>query len=277
MRDLFFLTCGGFVPPALAIRPLAKTALKPVFLSNTVAVVVQDGGDIVLVDAGWDAATCEAPVREMGLVRVLATAVRVRREDAITSQLVTLGLDPKRVVAIVATHLHLDHVGGVSDFPNAEVIVSESELAAYRRVPRHPAYRARDLARAGRIRTVALEGTPTYGFPGSADPFGQGEVVMLDARGHSAGNVAVALRGPTGTFVHVGDAVHQSWEFGLSREGPSLASRLFAWRSDELKRTYECLRACEVDPRRPVLVPSHDAGVFARLPHAPRAVPSAVA
>ena len=269
MRDLFFLTCGRFAAPRLAVRPLGEGGIGAARLTNTVAVVVRDNGDLVLVDAGWDRATCEAPVRQMGRARALVLGVRLRPEDAIASQLRGLGLDPKRVSAIVATHLHLDHVSGVGDFPNAEVVVSQAELKAYWDAPRRGGYRARDLARSGRIRAVLLDGTPTYGFPGSADPFGQGDVVMLDARGHSAGGIAVALRGPTGTFVHVGDAVYQSWEFGLSKEGPCLFSRQTAWDRKELKRTYECLRACEADPRRPTVVPSHDATVFERLPQAP--------
>ena len=210
----------------------------------------------------------------MGRARAALLGVRLRPGDSIAAQLRGLGLDPARVRAIVATHLHLDHVGGVGDFPNAEVVVSQSELKAYWEAPRRSGYRPRDLARSGRIRAVLLNGTPTYGFPGSADPFGHGDVVMLDARGHSAGSVAVALRGPQGTFVHVGDSVYQSWEFGLSQKGPCLVASRTAWDRKELKRTYECLRACEVDPRRPVLVPSHDAGVFERLPHAPARPPS---
>jgi len=269
MRDLFFLTCGGFVAPGLAIRPFGEAGLKGAWMSNTVAVVVRESGDLVLVDAGWDTATCEAPARALGRALSFAMGVRVRPEESIALQLRALGLDPARVTAVVATHLHLDHVAGVRDFPNAEVLVSQSELKAYWDAPFTSGYRARDLARQGRIRAVQLNATPTYGFPGSVDPFGLGDVVMLDARGHSAGSVAVALRGPQGTFVHVGDAVYQSWEFGLSREGPCLVALQQTWRRDELKRTYECLRACEADPRRPVVVPSHDAAVFARLPHAP--------
>src|ERR1035438_2301203 len=202
MRDLFFLTCGGFASPGLAIRPLGEAALQTVTMTNTVAVVVRDSGDLVLVDAGWDGATCEAPAREMGRMRALVLGVRLRREDAIASQLRGLGLDPGRVSAIVATHLHLESVSGAIDFPNAEVVVSQSELKAYWDAPRRSLYRARDLARSGRIRALVLDGTPTYGFPGSVDPFGRGDVVMLDARGHSAGSVAVALLGPAGTFVH---------------------------------------------------------------------------
>jgi glyoxylase-like metal-dependent hydrolase (beta-lactamase superfamily II) len=269
LRDLFFLSCGGFAAPGAAIRPLGQGGLKTARMTNTVAVAVREDGDVVLIDAGWDSATCASPAAELGRMRKMALGVRVRAEDAIASQLRGLGFDPARVRAIVATHLHLDHVGGVGDFPNAEVVVSQRELKAYWAAPRGGGYRARDLARAGRIRAVTLDGTPTYGFPGSTDPFGQGDVVMLDAHGHTTGSVAVALRGPRGTFVHVGDAVYQSWEFGLSPAGPCFLARRIAWSRPAMATAYGSLRACEADPRRPVVVPSHDAQVFDRLPQRP--------
>jgi glyoxylase-like metal-dependent hydrolase (beta-lactamase superfamily II) len=240
-------------------------------MTNTVAVVVRDDGDVVLVDAGWSVATCDDPRRELGVLQATVLGVRVSAADAIVTQLRELGIDPSRVRTIVATHLHLDHVGGVGDFPNAEVVTARRELEAYFRGHWWQGYRAHDLARAGRLRALGLDDGPTYGFPASADLFSDGEVVLLDARGHTAGSVAVALRGPLATYVHVGDAVYGRWEYGMSPPGPSAVARLQGWRLDESERTYAHLRACEADPRRPVLVPSHDAEVFDALPHAPSA------
>jgi glyoxylase-like metal-dependent hydrolase (beta-lactamase superfamily II) len=263
MRDVFFVSCGGFEVPAMTIRPFGEGGLERARMTNTVAVVIRDEGDVVLVDAGWDAATCEDPRRQLGRVRSAVMGVRLTAADAVATQLRKLGIGADRVRAVIATHLHPGHVAGVADFPNAEVIVSKRELEAAGR-------RAKALPSSARLRTVALDGTPTYGFHGSADPFGNGEVVLLDAQGHTAGSVAVALRGPRGTFVHVGDAVLQQWEFG-SPGGPCLVARRPSARRADLDRTYESLRRCEVDPRRPVIVPSHDAAVFDRLPQTPYA------
>jgi len=268
LRDVFFLTCGVFVAPAPVVLPFGQRPLSTVKLSNTVAVAVRADGDLVLVDAGWSSVTCASPTRSLGRLQTLGLGLRVRSEDSIAVQLRRLGYEADRVRAIFATHLHLDHVGGVEDFPNAEVIVSQAELKAYWHA-RSPAYRARDLARAGRIRAVALDQTPSYGFPGSADPFGDGRVVMLDASGHTPGSVAVALRGPRRTFVHVGDAVYQRWEYGSATKGGGLLSATLARSRAGFARTLDSLRACEADPRRPTLVPSHDAEVFAGLPQAP--------
>ncbi len=285
MKDVFFLSCGHFVAPGFAVRPSGERP-RATRLPNTVAVAVRDDDSVVLVDAGWSVAACAAPLREIGLLASALLGVRVMPDDAIASQLRALGIHPLRVQTIVATHLHLDHIGGAADFPNAELVVSQPELEAMLRAPRwkQTGYRAKDLARAGRIRAVALDAGPTYGFPASADVFGDGQVVLLDARGHTRGSAAVALRcvgervgervggaatAAPRTYVHIGDAAYQRWEYGLAPAGPGLLSRALAWSTAELTATYARLRACEADPRRPVVVPSHDGDVFAQLPHAP--------
>jgi glyoxylase-like metal-dependent hydrolase (beta-lactamase superfamily II) len=260
VQDLFFLSCGSLRAPRLAFGPTPDGRL-----GLTVGVVVRDDGAIVLVDSGWSRAACRAPARTIGRLRAAYLGVRSRAPDAIASQLAARGLDPGRVVTIVATHLHLDHVGGVVDFPNAEVVCSERELAAYR-AKRDPGYRAADLARASRVRAIALTKDPVYGFPASHDLYGDGEVVLLDARGHTPGNTAVALRSANATYVHIGDAAYLRWEYGLSPAGPCRIARVTAWNKAELERTYACIRACEADPRRPTIVPSHDPDVFATLP-----------
>jgi glyoxylase-like metal-dependent hydrolase (beta-lactamase superfamily II) len=271
VKDVFFLTCGHLVSPALAIRAPGDRS-RPGRMSNTVAVGVRDDGSVVLVDVGWSLETCADPVSALGALRARVMGARVGEGDAIVTQLRALGIHPVRVQTIVATHLHMDHVGGATDFPNAEVVVSRPELEAFMET-RHrltSGYRAEDLARAGRIRSVPLDAGPTYGFPSSADLLGDGEVVLLDARGHTPGSVAVALRGRQ-TYVHVGDAAYLRWEYGVSPSGPCPLARVTAWNREEQVRTYGSLRACEADPRRPVVVTSHDEDVFATLPHAPAA------
>ena len=269
MQDVFFLTCGTLRAPAFAVGPSARVSpLRAVALSLTVGVVVRPGGDIVLVDAGWSEEACTAPIRVLGPARWAYLAPRVRPGDAIAAQLTALGFDPHRVKTIVATHLHLDHVGGVVDFPNAEVVCTDRELAAYR-ARKHLGYRAADLAKAGRVRTIALTSDPSYGFPASHDLFGDGGVVLLDARGHTCGNIAVALRSARGCYVHIGDAAYQGWEYGLSGKGPSLLARLGGWDTASLVRAHANIRACQADPRQPVIVPSHDGEILETLPRAP--------
>jgi hypothetical protein len=48
-------------------------------------------------------------------------------------------------------------------------------------------------------------------------------------------------------------------------------ARMTTWKTKELVKTYGNIRACEADPRKPMIVPSHDMAVFQRLPQAPTA------
>jgi N-acyl homoserine lactone hydrolase len=275
LRDVFFLTSGWFRAPAPVVEPWSRArATRTTNLTNTVAVVVRDNGDVALVDCGWSREACAAPVRTLGRVQATMLGMVVRRGDAIVDQLAQVGVAADRVKTIIATHLHLDHVGGACDFPNAEVVCSDVELSAARVRPAAGGYRPADIEMA-RMRPVYLGAGPSYGFPASFDLFGDGEVVLLDAHGHTPGLVAVAIRARDASrdggrcFVHIGDAAYQAWEWGLSPAGPSALSRAMAWRRDLLKLRYASLRDCEADPRKPVIVPSHDAEVYARLPQLP--------
>ena len=273
--DTFFLTSGRLRAPgfAFAERPL-KSLLGGLSLSNTVAVHLRENGDVVLVDTGFSEAIFADPRRTLGLAQARVLGV-TKGEHAIAKQLEALGIGRSRVTTVVATHLHRDHVSGVVDFPNAELVCGTRELDAFRR-KRAPGYDPRDLERNGRLRPIVLAGGPSYGFPTSLDLLGDGTVVLLDAPGHTSGSIAVALRGRSGTFVHVGDAVYRSWEYARTLAAPSLLAQMTAHDRRALSRTYRFIRACEADPRRPVIVPSHDEVVFAALPQTPQRVAAGV-
>ena len=51
----------------------------------------------------------------------------VKPEDEIGPQLCGAGFDPTAVGTVVQTHMHTDHAGGLRHFPQARVIVSETE------------------------------------------------------------------------------------------------------------------------------------------------------
>ncbi|MGI5862138.1 MAG: MBL fold metallo-hydrolase [Myxococcales bacterium] len=268
MRDLFFLSCGGLRAPRGLVFPEPVWTPSTARLSLTVAVCVRDDGSLLLVDAGWSEAVCEDPVGQLGWARAKSMGLELRPEDAISIQLAELGFEPGQVKTIVATHLHFDHVTGVADFPNAEIVTTPDELQAFSGLSRDIGYRARDLTMTERIRVVRMRQGARYGFSSSLDLFGDDEVVLLEADGHTPGHVAVALRGPQGLFIHVGDAVYNEWELAPDADR-SLLAKLFCADKAAMMRTRARLRACRDDEAKPVLVPSHDSRVFESLAHRP--------
>lgn len=225
-----------------------------------VAVCERKDGSIWLVDSGWSSDTCADPKEQLGRARLAILQLRLSPGDDIAAQLRRAELDPARVTHIIATHLHLDHVGGAQDFPNAEVIATVEEFQAAREVGELRGYRAADLARTGRLRPVTLQRTPFLGFPRSLEL--DEDVVLADTSGHTLGHIAVFVREGSQQWLHAGDAAYVETEVLRRRVSP--LGRLLAQDRGRLRATHDRLRAL---PPEVGLVLSHDRALYETLPH----------
>lgn len=257
MKLVRFLTCGTTSAPAAVVGTGVRGS-EP--LPTVVAVCERADGSIWLIDAGWSAETCSEPARWIGRLRTTLLSLRIAPGDDVASQLRRAGLDPGKVTRIIATHLHLDHVGGAQDFPNAELIATREEFEAARERGELGGYRAADLSRAGRLRPIELERAPFQGFPRSLTL--DDDVVIADASGHTLGHVAVFVREGDTQWVHAGDVAYVSQEIRRCRT--SALSRLLAQDHSRLRATRDRIRALPADVR---LVLSHDRALFDALPH----------
>ncbi len=221
----WFLTTGTIGGPG-AVLDLPTTAfgLMPVRLPIAVLVLEHApplaGGEgaITLVDTGWGAAQVEDPVHALGAATMLFLGVKAKRGDDVASQLRARGIDPSRVKTIIATHLHNDHVGGLVDFPDAEVVTTEAELnSALERGTVH-GFDVDALAKVGRFTMRAVDGPSRFEMPAAAD-LGDG-LVLLDVRGHTAGTIAVAATIGASTIVHLGDAAYTLGEARRGKQSP---------------------------------------------------------
>jgi glyoxylase-like metal-dependent hydrolase (beta-lactamase superfamily II) len=228
---------------------------------GVVAVCERDDGSIWLVDAGWSAEVCSHP-RSAGVLQRRALGVKVRPGDDMRSQLERAGLDPAAVTAIIATHLHLDHVGGACDFPNAELIATHDEVAEAYRASWLKGYRRADIDSVDRLRLMKLEPAPSMGF--SRSLVLDDEISLLDTRGHSAGHTAVAIRDGARTWIHAGDAAYVKHEIEAQLLSP--LSRLMAYDPAAAKVAQRRLHACMRQAPSVTVVLSHDARAFSALP-----------
>src|SRR6201988_1984885 len=56
--------------------------------------------------------------------------LKMTKDDAIPAQLAKIGMTTGDIKYVVVGHLHLDHGGNVSQFPNATLVTQEDELKA---------------------------------------------------------------------------------------------------------------------------------------------------
>ncbi|NMO21498.1 MBL fold metallo-hydrolase [Pyxidicoccus fallax] len=164
---------------------------------------------LALVDTGLGLRDIQDPSR-MGRRFIKRNAPRLDPSETAVAQVERLGFKREDVRHVLPTHLDLDHAGGLSDFPTAEVHVFRAEYEA----AMHPTgrsgrigYRPRQWAHGPRWQPHALDGERWFGFeavrpiPGLGD-----EVLLVPLVGHSEGHCGVAVRSEGRWLLHAGDA-----------------------------------------------------------------------
>jgi glyoxylase-like metal-dependent hydrolase (beta-lactamase superfamily II) len=170
--------------------------------------LVDTGAGLALVDTGWGIRDYTDP---SPTVRLFTRAIGCPcdpRETAIR-QVEALGYDPVEVQHILMTHMHLDHAGGLPDFPWATVHLLADELEGClrpRTLMEWGACRREHRAHGPRWQPHRVEGDRWFGLD-CTPPIrvGEAEFVMIPFPGHTRGTCAVALRLGARWLVHCGD------------------------------------------------------------------------
>ncbi len=198
-----------------------------------IAVYIGGGREKIIVDTG-------APDPEQAFKNHPYSKPEPRKPDQeFAAQLARVGVKPEEIEIVVLTHLHWDHVGGVTIFPNAEFIVSDEELRfALDPVPcLYLAYEAPQLGMEPeflkvieRIRTINLK----------EKEIAQG-VRVIPLTGHTPGSMGVVVETEKGPHVIAGDAAPRYGNLrGAPEEGQAfLMSGIYTdmvamWKSFEL-------------------------------------------
>jgi glyoxylase-like metal-dependent hydrolase (beta-lactamase superfamily II) len=231
--------------------------------------LIEGAEGLVLVDTGFGLEDVRHPSQ---LGRPFTTVVRPRLQaaEAAVSQIRGLGFEPGDVRHVVATHLDLDHAGGLPDFPDAEVHVLGRELHA----AMHPGWRERSRyiaahwAHGPRWVEHDVDGEEWLGFnsvrilPGS-----DAEILLIPLPGHTLGHTGVAVKQPDRWLLHCGDAYFYHGEVQTPAHCPlGLSAFQVLNEVDGAARRQNRERLRELAQRHGddvELICSHDAATFA--------------
>lgn len=209
------------------------------------------GGDKpILIDAGLK------DVAEMnrGAAKVLREPITQRPDETVTAQLRKFGLTPDDVGHIFVTHLHFDHVDGLTDFKNAKIHIGRKEW---------------ELATANECRGSWGHGPIMFAL--RDDPAWNKRLMLVEDEevlpgfesfyvgGHTLGSMAYRVNTAYGKVVLTGDTV-------------SLLANI---EKDVPVGVYMNLDDCvtgmkKIRERADVVLPSHDPATLDRWPPTPK-------
>ncbi len=170
--------------------------------------LVETDQGLILVDTGLGLNDYADPTWMTRLFRVI-TIVPFDPNEAAVRQVERLGYKPEDVMHILLTHMHFDHISGLSDFPRAKVHVHTREYDAftdgkilhwdeYAYIPRYIAHKPEFIL-------YEMIDSKWYDFDAIRLPF-QPEMYFIPLFGHSAGHCGVAIKTLGGWFFHAGDS-----------------------------------------------------------------------
>ena len=186
----------------------------------------EDG--LVLVDAGLGLEDIAHVRQRLGRLTNFLLGPRLARAETAFEQVKALGFKPEDVRHILVTHLDLDHIGGISDFPHATLhLYGAQERVAGGNVSRKERRRYKPIqwAYGPRIQKAELGGQSFMGFEAVRDLKGlPPEVLIVPLSGHTEGHCGIAIESERGWLLHAGDAYYHR----CAMERPQGRSPLFA-------------------------------------------------
>jgi glyoxylase-like metal-dependent hydrolase (beta-lactamase superfamily II) len=203
------LNCGSLCPRG---GWLAGGTGGPLSIAPAVChcLLIESSDGLVLVDTGFGTGDVRRPAQLGQPFRALMQP-RPRIGETALAQIEGLGFAAADVRHIVTTHLDLDHTGGLPDFPDAEVHVFATELAAALRPSLRE--RARYIGSHWQHGPRWVEhrseagGDSWFGFERVRILSGLDvEVALIPLAGHTVGHTGVAVNAGERWLLHCGDA-----------------------------------------------------------------------
>ncbi|HXT90174.1 MAG TPA: N-acyl homoserine lactonase family protein [Trebonia sp.] len=232
------------------------------------AYVIEHARGLILFDTGQDRASVTDdtyfPRGFTGFIYDRLARFDIGEQDTLTAQLGALGYTPADVDTAILSHLHQDHIGGIAELANADLIVSAAEWAELAKAAPEPRGFLREHIQVpgSKWRQISFEpaSDPALApFTESLDVMGDGSLVLLPTPGHTEGSVSLLIRrADKPPLLLVGDLTYGA-ELLERRQVPGVGNRR------RLAETTGKVLALKKKMPDLVILPAHDPTAAARL------------
>lgn len=224
--------------------------------------LLEDHRGLALIDTGIGLRDVQDPVGRLGQELVDKAGFQFDERQTALRQIEQRGFSPTDVHHLILTHADPDHAGGLADFPDARVHISEEEYAHL--IAGHPRYAGSQFAHGPAWKMYGHQPRPWFGL--EARPLTlafDAEVLLIPLFGHTAGHCGVAIQQGNRWLLHVGDAYYLRAELETDDHPVSLLAARRADSDVHRLESLEHLRRIHRDHANEVdLIGYHDVTEF---------------
>lgn len=232
-------------------------------------VVIRHPRGTLLLDAGVGRATPKAFQKNSSLNRML---FGFGKHEPAVDKLAAHGIRPDDIHAILVSHLHWDHAGGLPDFPGVPAWVQAAELvAADQGTP--PSYIGEHKDAGIAWHPYEMPAQPYEGFARSLDVMGDGTLVLVDLPGHTPGHSGLFVSATNGKrYFFSGDVTWAAQGLEQQKSRPAFTRWLTGidWNAARNAETIAQIAALKARLPELIVVPAHDEIASRVLPAFPQ-------
>jgi len=149
----------------------------------------------ILFDTGYTTDIYHCGI--VGKLYNLFNPTHVTREDMIDQQLMVDGIAPDEIRYIILSHLHPDHIGGLSQFPNAKIIISAKVYERYKAPHMRDLFIRQFIPEFFENNIIVLDdrqlNSTQSQFFSAYDMFGDGSILITNMDGHAYGQIGALV------------------------------------------------------------------------------------
>jgi N-acyl homoserine lactone hydrolase len=203
---LYRLDCGRSLANDESVWTPGENVGRDIEFSST-CWLIKHGSEWLL----WDTGVPQTALNDSRGWSTLPKLIVYHLDRSLTDQLADIGLRPGDIGRVAISHTHGDHIGNVSLFPNATIVMQRTEYSWI-----HSADGPNDNVNQLMALARKLLGTPKNLelIDGDADVFGDGSVTLLSTPGHTPGHQSLLIHlKKSGFIVLSGDVAHSEESF----------------------------------------------------------------
>ncbi|GAA3517149.1 MBL fold metallo-hydrolase [Aquimarina addita] len=218
----------------------------------------------ILYDTGYTQKFYKATRHFPNKIYAVATKVSITPEKEVKHQLMNYGISPDEIKHIIITHFHADHVGGLTDFPNAQIYTSKKALEHTLQLSKHISFAKgvlkdllpSDLQKRAFIIEDHCDKISTSHFDYKYDLFHDQSVYIYNMPGHAAGQIAVMVETTKNKYFLIADACWLKESYEENRLPHPIVKLFFhSWKS--FKKTVSALNSFHKAHPEILIVPTH--------------------